>query len=134
MRYTGKAMKVRAAMDKAGGHLTDEQALESMELYPQWAACIGKPLLKDNRVRHEDGLFKVQQEHTPQAHQPPGVHTAALYSRITADAPEPWVSGQSYAKDAKVTHGGKTWISMVDNNVWEPGAAGVYESIWKEVT
>ena len=25
------------------------------------------------------------------------------------------------------------WISMVDNNVWEPGAAGVYDSIWKEV-
>ena len=23
-----------------------------------------------------------------------------------------------------MTHSGKTWISMVDNNVWEPGAAG----------
>ena len=27
----------------------------------------------------------------------------------------------SYAKDVQVMHGDKTWISMADNNVWEPG-------------
>lgn len=32
-----------------------------------------------------------------------------------------------------MTHRGKTWLSMVPDNVWEPGAAGVYDSIWKEV-
>ena len=42
------------------------------------------------------------------------------------------MTGQSYAKDVQVTHGGRTWLSMVYNNVWEPGAAGVYDSIWKE--
>ena len=57
----------------------------------------------------------------------------ALFSRINASGEIPaWVQG-SYAKDVQVTHGGKTWISMVDNNVWEPGAAGVYDNIWKEV-
>lgn len=50
------------------------------------------------------------------------------------DYVQAWVTGQSYAKDVQVMHGGKTWISMVDNNVWEPGAAGVYDNIWKEVT
>lgn len=133
MRYTGKAIKVRAAMDKAGGHLTDEQALESMELYPLWKDYIGKPLLKDRRVRYEDGLYKVQQEHTPQAHQPPSVHTAALYSRITAGGPEVWVSGQSYGAGVEVIHNGWVWLSGVDNNIWEPGAPGVYENIWKQV-
>ena len=39
----------------------------------------------------------------------------------------------AYAKGAKVTHNGKKWTSTADNNVWEPGAAGVYESIWKGV-
>ena len=32
----------------------------------------------------------------------------------------------------KVMHNGKKWESLVDNNVWEPGATGT-ESLWKEV-
>ena len=32
----------------------------------------------------------------------------------------------------QVTHNGKTWESLADNNVWEPGAIGT-ESLWKEV-
>ena len=27
----------------------------------------------------------------------------------------------------------KTWESLVDNNVWEPGALGT-ESLWKDVS
>lgn len=38
-----------------------------------------------------------------------------------------------YQVGSKVTHNGKKWESMVDNNVWEPGAFGVGEEIWKEV-
>lgn len=38
-----------------------------------------------------------------------------------------------YNKGSKVTHNGKKWESQVDSNVWEPGAFGVGEEIWKEV-
>ena len=38
-----------------------------------------------------------------------------------------------YKKGSKVTHNGKKWESMVDNNVWEPGAFGVGDTIWKEI-
>ena len=38
-----------------------------------------------------------------------------------------------YQVGTKVKHNGKTWESMVANNVWEPGAFGVDEHIWKEV-
>ena len=34
----------------------------------------------------------------------------------------------AYAKDAEVTHNGKTWVSLTPYNVWEPGGAG-----WREV-
>lgn len=33
----------------------------------------------------------------------------------------------------KCTHNGKKWESMVDNNVWEPGAFGVGAEIWREI-
>ena len=29
-----------------------------------------------------------------------------------------------YKKGDKVTHNGSTWVSTVDNNVWEPGVYG----------
>ena len=38
-----------------------------------------------------------------------------------------------YQVGSKVTHNGKKWESMVANNVWEPGAFGVDQNIWKEV-
>lgn len=38
-----------------------------------------------------------------------------------------------YQIGSKVTHNGKKWESMVPNNVWEPGAFGVDQDIWKEV-
>ena len=52
------------------------------------------------------------------------------YQRVNAAKPG---AHNAYAVGDKVTHDGKTWISMVDNNVWEPGAADVYENIWKGV-
>jgi hypothetical protein len=110
--------------------LPDDIAVEHIDLYPVWTA--GVALKANDRIQHEGGLYRVQQAHT--AEHPPSVNTAALYTRINAPGEIPaWVTGQSYAKNTQVTHGGKTWISMVDNNTWEPGAAGVYESIWKEV-
>lgn len=38
-----------------------------------------------------------------------------------------------YQVGSKVTHNGKKWESMAPNNVWEPGAFGVDQNIWKEV-
>ena len=37
-------------------------------------------------------------------------------------------STNPYAKGDKVTHNGKTWVSDIDGNVWEPGVYG-----WTEV-
>lgn len=69
--------------------LPDEQAVNFPNLYPEWHEFIGKTLAKDKRVRHEDGLYRVQQEHVPLEHQPPSVHTAALYSRTQSRTPSP---------------------------------------------
>lgn len=39
----------------------------------------------------------------------------------------PWMNG------SKCNHNGDKWISHVDNNIWEPGATGVYDNIWEKV-
>lgn len=48
---------------------------------------------------------------------------------------EPWDGATRplpYQKGSKVKHNGKTWESMVNDNIWEPGAVGVGSNIWKE--
>ena len=121
---------LKEKLDSIAEALPDEIAVEHVDLYPVWME--GMALKANDRIQHDGGLYRVQQAHT--AEHPPSVNTAALYTRIqTPGAIQAWVQGQSYAKNAQVAHKNKVWLSMVDNNTWEPGAAGVYESIWKEV-
>lgn len=39
----------------------------------------------------------------------------------------PWQDG------SKCTHNGMKYISHVNDNIWEPGATGVYDNIWEAV-
>lgn len=43
------------------------------------------------------------------------------------------VNAGKYMTGAKVTHRDKKYVSLVDNNIWEPGIFGT-ETVWKEVT
>lgn len=42
---------------------------------------------------------------------------------------QPLGAHDAYPVDWQVQHNGKTWVSLIDNNVWEPGV-----SSWGEVT
>ena len=112
--------------------ITADDALENAGMFPLWAERIGTIVVTGEYLRHDDGLYRVKQDHSIQAHYPPSTSTAALYSKVTMPGEIPDWSPGSWAKDVKVKHKGKIWLSMVDNNTWEPGAAGVYENIWKE--
>lgn len=117
---------------------TDEQALEVQVLYPEWKAFAdGFTFEVGVRVNYEGVLYKVLQEHQKQETWNP-VDASSLFAEVLIPdskvIPE-WKQPDStnpYAKGDKVTHNGSTWESLVDNNVWEPGAVGT-ESLWKEV-
>ena len=129
-RYLEAAKVIRAAMDAAAAALTDEQALEAAALNPLWDG--GAQYDAGERVRFGGALYKCVQAH---AAQPDWTPTAApcLWAKVlTSDtgAPLPWEQPEStnpYMKGDKVTHAGKTWVSTIDNNVWEPGVYG-----WEE--
>lgn len=134
-KYLEAAQKIRAVMDTAAGMLTDEQALQVTALYPLWDAA--KTYAVGYRVRYAGNLYRCLTAHTAQAAWTP-TDAPSLWAKVLTDpsgAILPWVQPDStnpYAKGDKVTHNGKTWVSTVDNNVWEPGAVGT-ESLWKEV-
>ena len=111
---------------------TDETALTVPTIYPAWRE--GVTYTTGQRVRHDGTLYKILQDHTSQADWTPDA-APSLFAKVLIPDPETileWEQPDStnpYAKGDNVTHNGKTWISDIDGNVWEPGVYG-----WNEVT
>ena len=116
---------------------TDEQALKVPTLYDEWSGG-GVAYKTGKRVRYEGTLYKVLTDHTSQEDWTPEV-APSLFAKVLIEDPSiipEWVqpdSTNAYMTGDKVTHNGKTYESLTDNNVWEPGATGS-ETLWKELT
>lgn len=139
-KLIAKVRELRAILEKAmtiASGLTDAEAVTATCLYPKWSGN-SVAYVKGQRVQDDGVLYTVLQNHTSQAGWKP---TAApsLFAKVLI--PDPTVvpeweqpdSTNPYMKGDKVTHNGKTWVSLIDNNVWEPGATGT-EALWQEVT
>ena len=122
-----EAEAIVAALVKLRESATDEQALSVPVLYPAWQS--GVDYVTGQRVLHGGVLYKALQDHTSQDDWTPDAAPSLFAKVLIPDAetiPE-WEQPDStnpYRKGDKVTHNGKTWISGIDNNVWEPGVYG----------
>ena len=116
--------------------LSDEQSLSVPALYDAWAPATS--YAAGERVTHQGILYKVLQAHLSAANAAPP-EAPSLYARVLPGQSGSGVVGEweqpdstnPYAKGDRVTHNGRTWESLVDNNVWEPGATGT-ASLWRE--
>lgn len=129
----GKARKLREVIERASASLPDETALEGVELFPIWEP--GRACVSGERLRYHGELYRVLQDHTAQADWTPDA-AHSLYVRVAEPGTIPeWVqptgATDAYNKGDQVQHAGKVWESLVDANVWEPGAPGT-ETLWKE--
>lgn len=139
-KLIAKARELRAIIEKAmteTASLTEAEAISATCLYPKWSGN-GVAYVKGQRVQDDGVLYTVLQNHTSQAGWTP---TAApsLFAKVLIPDPSvvpEWEQPDStnpYMKGDKVKHNGKTWVSLVDNNVWEPGVTGT-AALWQEVT
>ena len=105
----------------------DEQAIDAAAVYPTWRE--GVAYVTGERVRYNEMLYKILQDHTSQTTWTPE-SAPSLFAKVLISDPETipeWIQPDStnpYQTGDKVTHNGATWISTIDNNVWEPGAYG----------
>ena len=131
-----KAKELKAAIDNVAANATDEIAVKSAILYEEWNGN-SKTYKEGQRLNYGGSLYKVLQAHTSQDDWAPDV-APSLFAKVlipNANVIPEWEQPDStnpYSKGDRVTHNGKSWESLVDNNVWEPGATGT-ESLWKEV-
>ena len=126
-----KTQAIVEAIVKLRGLATDEQAYEVPALYPTWKEDI---LYKvGERITYNEILYKVLTEHTSQSSWTPDAAPSLFTKVLIADENiiYPWEqpdSTNAYMTGDKVSHNEKNWISIVDNNVWEPGVYG-----WEEI-
>lgn len=126
-----RARFLRKIIEGLSAAMADENALDAKELFPSWED--GKDYLIGDRVRYNDILYKCLIGHISQPDWTPD-NSVSLWTRVLIPDPEvipEWVQPDStnpYMIGDKVTHNGKTWISTIDNNVWEPGVYG-----WEEI-
>lgn len=119
------------AVKKVRDMVTDEQALEVSSLYPVWKEDVAYEV--GMRVQYNEILYKVLIAHTSQSDWTPDV-APSLFARVlivNENVISEWIQPDStnpYMKGDKVNHNDKTWVSTVNNNVWEPGIYG-----WEEV-
>lgn len=127
------ALTLRALLVKASTSLSDSDALEAMELFDRWAA--GVAYIADQRIGYNSKLYRCVQTHTSQADWAPP-DTPALWTEVAKPGEIPVWKQPSGAQDA-YSKGERVWyperdttvyVSIVDNNVWEPGVYG-----WEEV-
>lgn len=123
------AYKLRELLHKASASLTDEDALEGVELFPLWAADTSYAL--DVRVRYNEKLYKCVQAHTSQeGWEPPAV--PALWTEVAKPGEIPVWRQPTGAQDAYMTGDkvhypdadGPVYVSVVDNNTWAPDVYG----------
>lgn len=128
-----EALKYRKNIEAAVQSLTNEFALEVANLYPAWNGN-SVDYVVGFRVRHDNVLYEVLQDHTSQLDWTPDT-AHSIFAKVLIEDPNvipEWEQPDStnpYMSDDKVSHNGKTWISDVDNNVWEPGVYG-----WSNLT
>lgn len=132
MTIVERARQLRSQIEQLAETLDDTTAIECVELFAAWSENVAYTV--DTRVRYNGVLYKCLQAHTSQASWNPE-DAVSLWARVLIPDPDvipDWIQPDStnpYMTGDKVKHNDKIWISIVDNNVWEPGVYG-----WDEVT
>ena len=112
----------------------DAKALAIQEFYDDWE--VGIKYEVGTYIRYEEVLYKVITAHTSQSDWTP-TSASSLFAKVltdpTGETINEWVQPDStnpYMAGDKVIFNGKTYESVIDNNVWSPSA---YPAGWKEI-
>ena len=119
-----EAANFRATVDALIQSMTDEEAIASQVLFPNWQS--GKSYALNERVRYGGKLYKILQAHTSQDDWTPDVAVSLFACLLTDEEggtiPE-WVQPDStngYSTGDRVVYNGIIYTSLIDNNVWSP--------------
>lgn len=113
-------------------HVDEATALKIQDYYPEWVD--GMAYEVGYRTQFGGVLYQCLQAHTSQPEWNP-IDATSLWAQVLIPDPSvipDWVQPSStnpYMRGDKVRHNGHVWVSLVDNNVWEPSLS--VPTIWQ---
>jgi len=124
-----RARELRRHIEQASASLPDEEALECIELFPNWAVGVTYEL--GVRVRYDGELYRCEQSHTSQANWTPDM-VKALWTPVAEPGEIPvWVqptgAQDAYRINDKVYYpnrGDNIYICIIDYNTYAPDVYG----------
>ena len=120
-----EAESYRAKIEMAAALMSDEAALDSIELIAPWK--IKEYVNVGDRRRFDGVLYKCIQAHTTQADWTPDI-TPALWVAVSIEEYPEWVqptgAHDAYNIGDKVTYNGNRYVCAVDGNVYAPDVSG----------
>lgn len=120
-----KAIALRTQIESAATLQTDEAALDSKWMYPEWQN--GATYGAGNRIRYTDKLYRCVQPHTSQVDWTPD-KTPALWVEVSVEEwPEwrqPTGAHDAYNAGDKCSYKDKHYICDIDGNVYAPDVYG----------
>ena len=132
MSRADRARELRKALMFLAQTLSDDaQVAQIPELYPRWQPQRLYQAGEMVSYGAEDGntqVYRCLQGHLSQANWIPETEPA-LWKRIGTEGgldlwSQPLGAADAYRRGDKVSHNGVAYISIADNNVWEPGVYG----------
>ena len=129
------ARKLRPYIEKAALSLSDEDAAEAVDLFPNWQPVKTDGYQVNDRVKFQGVLYKCLQAHNPQENWTP-LNAQSLWAKVLIPDPNvipEWEQPEStngYSVGDRVMFEGKVYESTISNNIWSPAA---YPAGWKEV-
>lgn len=127
-----EAVQLRKLVEAQTDAMPDKQIINFPTYVEKWNGN-GVSYAVCKRLNYNGVIYKVLTDHVSQPDWTPEASPSLFAKVLIPDEnviPE-WEQPEStnaYMAGDKVTHNGKTWVSDVDNNVWEPGVYG-----WTEV-
>lgn len=127
------ARKLRPYIEKAAMSLSEEDALEAVQLFPNWRPDAA--YLADDKVQYEGILYKCLQSHAAQEAWTPAAAPSLWAKVLIPDEnviPE-WEQPDStnpYMRGDRVMFEGEVYESAIDNNIWSPTA---YPAGWTKI-
>ena len=133
MKITDRARKLRKVIEQTAQALDDTNALDAIELFPEWEVDV--TYKASDKIRYKKILYRCLQDHTSQADWTPDT-AVSLFARVLIPDPEiipDWVqpdATNAYMKGDKVRYEGDVYVSLIDNNIWSPAA---YPAGWQKL-
>lgn len=127
------ARKLRPYIEKAAMSLSEEDALEAVQLFPNWRPDAA--YLADDKVQYEGILYKCLQSHAAQEAWTPAA-APSLWTKVLIPDPNvipEWQQPDStnpYMRGDRVMFEGEVYESAIDNNIWSPTA---YPAGWTKI-